>query len=241
MIKRLIELIRENRRNQKEILKFSKELNWANVYHDSIKGYKFLEYLPLNTGRWAGSYAFFYVLNRILTDYPPSSILELGLGESTKFISAFLNNDKLPNCKHLVIEEDESWLNLYLSKFSQSERTEVRIKSTETISVENLYTKVYSDFNEVLNKKFDLYIIDGPKGSRHFSRYDLVKIVQIFSPQDEFILLIDDYERLGERETIEKARIILKNKGVLVYESVYYGLKNVLLIATERYKHTRSF
>ncbi len=43
MIKKFIELVRENRRNQKEIIRYAKELNWANVYHDSIRGKDWLE------------------------------------------------------------------------------------------------------------------------------------------------------------------------------------------------------
>jgi len=241
MINKIFEIIRENRRNQKEILKYSKELNWANVYHDSIKGIAFLESLSLNTGRWAGNYAFFYVLKRILTDFSPSSILELGLGESTKFVSAFLDNNKLADCRHLVIEEDKNWLNFFLEQNGQSKETEICVISTETIIVEGNQTKVYSNFEKLIAQKYDLYIIDGPKGSGRFSRYDLVRIVENVSQGDEFIFLIDDYERLGERETVERAISILDNKGIEIYETVYYGIKNIIIIASEKYKNTRSF
>ncbi|GAL81813.1 hypothetical protein JCM19274_372 [Algibacter lectus] len=36
-----------------------KELEWANIYHDSIRGKNALQNLPLNIGRWAGNYTFF--------------------------------------------------------------------------------------------------------------------------------------------------------------------------------------
>ena len=43
----------------------TKEIEWAHIYHDSIRGKKPIEELGLNIGRWAGNYSFFYVLNRI--------------------------------------------------------------------------------------------------------------------------------------------------------------------------------
>ena len=59
---------------------------------------------------------FFYVLNRILSDYKPSSILEMGLWESTKFISYYANN-YLPNSSHFVIEQSQEWLDTFNGRF----------------------------------------------------------------------------------------------------------------------------
>ena len=241
MFKKIIDLIRENRRNQKEILKYLKELDWANVYRDSTNGKVFLNELSLNVGRWASSYAFLYVLNRILTDFSPNSIMELGLGESTKFISAYIVNEDLNNCEHIVIEEDNDWKNFFLSKNKISSNTEIRVLETENKIVEGMPTKVYKGLENVLSKKYDLYIIDGPIGTKNFSRFDMVRIVEKFKPEDEFILLVDDFERFGEKETIGAVRGVFRKKGILIYESVYYGLKNVLIISTEKFKNTRSF
>ena len=46
---------------QKQNLLLTQELEWAHVFHDSIKGKPWLENLSLNIGRWAGSYSFFYI------------------------------------------------------------------------------------------------------------------------------------------------------------------------------------
>ncbi len=85
-----------------EILLTNRELLWANNFHDSIRGKKCLQELNLNIGRWAGNYSFFYILNRVLMDYKPIGILDLGLGESSKFISTYLDNF-LPNSFHTII------------------------------------------------------------------------------------------------------------------------------------------
>ncbi len=240
MIKKIVELIRENRRNQKKIIAYSRELNWADVYQDSIRGKQWLENLPLNVGRWAGNYAFFYIMNRILTDFKPKAILEMGLGESSKFISTFIRNE-LPETRHIVLEHDVEWEKFYIKNNKLFPQTEVKIASLEIMNVEGYITNVYKEFSNIISFKFDLYIVDGPLGSKHFSRYDLLKIGHGFRKGDEFMILVDDFERNGEKETVGKFLKILESKGIEVYTSVYYSLKNILIISTEKYKHTRSF
>ena len=67
-MKKIIAIIREQIKLQKLSYLQLKELEWANVYHDSIRGHTAIEQLPLNIGRWAGNYAFFYILNSIIID-----------------------------------------------------------------------------------------------------------------------------------------------------------------------------
>ena len=100
------------KKDKKDNIAYLKELHWAHIYHDSIRGKVWLENQPLNIGRWAGNYAFFYLLNRILSDVKPKSILEFGLGESTKFISCFLKNE-LTETKHIVVENDKKWIEFF--------------------------------------------------------------------------------------------------------------------------------
>ena len=69
MISKVKEYLKELRDTNREILLHSKEIEWAHVYHDSIRGVKWIENQPLNIGRWAGNYTFFYLLNRVLHDF----------------------------------------------------------------------------------------------------------------------------------------------------------------------------
>ena len=129
MIEKLKSYLKKLDSNQQKILEElntahnqSKELEWAHIYHDSIRGKKWLEELPINVGRWAGNYSFFYVLNRILNDYKPKRILELGLGESTKVISAYINN-YLTDSTHIVVEQDADWAKAFNEKFTLSKNS----------------------------------------------------------------------------------------------------------------------
>ncbi len=240
MIKKIKSIIQENRDNQNKILLQSYELEWAQVYHDSIRGKQWLENLPLNIGRWAGNYSFFYVLNRILNDFKPEAILEMGLGESTKFISTYLDN-YLIDSKHLVIEHDENWESIFKENFTLSNRTEIVVCPLEIAIIKGFEINAYHKFDLAVKGKFDLYLIDGPFGSPHYSRYDIMNIAQSFEPNDQFIIVMDDYNRIGEKETIDDLLALFKNNNIKVFHNIYIGNKSVKVIATEKYKYATSF
>lgn len=239
MIKKIRELIRENRENQQKIIKLNQELDWANVYHDSIRGKEYLKNMSLNIGRWAGNYSFFYVLNRILNDFKPKTILEFGFGESSKFIMAYLDNFLLET-KHLIIEQDENWANLFKSSFEVSKHSTIKICPLQIVIIKGFQTNSYSNLDSVINSKFDLYIVDGPFGTKKFSRYDILRVVEKNEMNDEFIIVLDDFNRNGEKETAKDLLQLLKQKGINIHTQVYSGVKSVLVIATDKYKYATS-
>ena len=121
------EILIQNEKLKKQnelIISQSAELEWANIYHDTIRDKEWLKNLAISPGRWAGNYSFLYVLVKILSDYRPDKILELGLGESSEIVSSFLDN-YLSNSKHLIVEQDENWINSFSSKFQLSKKSEV--------------------------------------------------------------------------------------------------------------------
>lgn len=246
MLKRIRKVIQENRqlhkvnhRLQKENLLQLKELEWAHIYHDSIRGNDWLENLPLNIGRWAGNYSFFYVLNRILSDFKPNYILEFGLGESSKFVSVFLEN-VLINSNHLIIEQNLDWHLSFKEKFQLSPRSKVTICPLYQRNVKNQQVNSYAGLKEIINQKFDLYIVDGPFGSSNFSRYDIVELANDFNKNDEFIIVIDDYQRRGEQETVEDLLVLFQEKEIEIHKGVFEGNKSVCVLATKRYKYLKS-
>jgi hypothetical protein len=239
MINKIKNFLKENRDYQKKQIMLLKELDWANTYHDSIRGKAWLEKLPLNIGRWAGNYSFFYVLNRILNDYKPKSILEFGLGESTKFITSYLENHLLDS-KHLVVEHDANWKQTYLSQNLISTRSNINICEIEEKAIKGYKSKGYKTIETIIDRKYDLYIIDGPFGSNRYSRYDIVKIAETFTANDEFIIILDDYNRKGEQDTAADLLEFLANKNIKTHTAVFDGNKNLLVIATEKYKYITS-
>tara|TARA_R110000868_G_scaffold360908_1_gene622955 strand:+ start:3949 stop:4674 length:726 start_codon:yes stop_codon:yes gene_type:complete len=235
-IKKLRRLVEEFREKHKKEISLLRELDWANTYHDSIRGKVWLETLPLNIGRWAGNYTFFYVLNRVLSDYKPNTILEFGLGESTKFISSYLEN-MLFQSKHLVIEHDDNWKETFLKINKVSHRTKITIVPMREDVINNHIINCYEDLKSKIDLKYDLYVIDGPFGSPNFSRFDIVNLMSDFNEKDEFIVIFDDYNRLGEKETVNEIIDVLMNKNIKVFTASYEGSKSTMIITTTKYKY----
>lgn len=123
-------------RKQNAILALSRENQWANYYHDSIRGVEFLEKLSLNIGGWAPGYPFFYLLHRVLNDIKPSN-LELGLGESSKFISTYIEHN-LTNTQHIIIEQSGEWKDLFLGKFKLSKKSSIDVCKLTQINVKGV-------------------------------------------------------------------------------------------------------
>lgn len=239
MIKRIKQFISDNKTRQQKIISQNDELIWASVFYDSIKGIKGVENLPLNIGRWAGGYPFFYVLNRILKDYQPKKILEFGLGESSKFISTYLQHHLLES-EHIIIEQDGKWKVNFQTNFVLSPRSDVYELPLIKKKYKEFEYNGYENIENTIVTKFDLYIVDGPFGSHNYSRFDIVGLADILSNQDEFILIMDDYNRNGEKETVEVLLSLLKSKNVNIYTAKYSGVKSLFVIATEKYKYVTS-
>ncbi|SEQ09231.1 hypothetical protein SAMN05421824_1143 [Hyunsoonleella jejuensis] len=239
MIRKLKKTIKTQIRLQNEVRLQLLELEWANIYHDSIRGKKSLEQLSLNIGRWAGNYTFFYLLNRILNDFKPKQILEFGLGESTKFIITYINN-YLNDSELKTIEHDEKWRLLFFESFTVNDNIDIEILKLTDHVVNGYKTHGYLDLCKKINRNFDLYIVDGPFGSNNYSRYDIVYLMENVYKEDEFIILLDDYHRKGEKETAKVLLNILDSKGIVAHTREYVGNKTVYVIATNKYRYAVS-
>lgn len=246
MLEKLKKYFKQLESNQQLILneitnskKQAKEVEWAAIYHDSIRGKKWLEELPINVGRWAGNYSFFYVLNRILNDYKPKKILELGLGESSKVISAYIDN-YLTETSHLIIEQDENWATSFKEKFTLSKNSTIEVLPLKQCIINNFNVNSYNNFAKKITDTFDLYVVDGPFGSDRFSRYDIISLVKKFKPSHEFIILFDDTNRKGEFETCEEIKSILEQNKINFFAGYYEGIKGSTIIASEKYKYATS-
>lgn len=238
MIKRVIKKLKD-KNILHTILRYNQELEWANIYHDSIRGKTWLTDLPINVGRMAGNYSFFYILNRILNDCKPKEILEFGLGESSKVISTYIDH-YLTESNHYIIEQDNEWLTNFNSRFTLSSKSSVLILPLIKRRVKGRTTYGYENIGNHITKKYDLYLVDGPSGSPHYSRYDIVDITKNMNQNDEFIILMDDCQKVGEQQTFNSLLENLKANNIEVFTATYAGTKAVSIIATSKYKFISS-
>ena len=230
----------ENQKLENENIKNQlAELEWAHIYHDTIKDREWLKNLSLSPGRWAANYSFLYIIVRILSEYKPKRVLEFGLGESSKIVSSFLEN-ALHESSHLIIEQDQNWIESFQSRFNLSPKSVILYLPLDEKNIKGFPVTSYNNIKGKVTEIFDLYIIDGPFGSENFSRYDIHLLAEKLNVDDEFIIIIDDYNRQGEKETVTDLLNQLAAKGLKMHTGVYKGNKSQIIIATKKYRFATS-
>lgn len=224
--------------NNKIITENISELIWANIYHDTIKGKDWAKNLSVSPYDMAINYSMLYLLSRILSEYSINSIIEFGLGQSSKFINAYVDSNP-NNISHQIIENDKEWIDFFRQNISPSSKILNLNLVVEIFGDQNI--QIFKNLLDNIKLNYDLYLIDGPKGILSNSRYDINLIVERFQNTDQFIIIMDDYQRKGEQETMNKVMMTLKNKGITFHQKVFKGSKTQLMIVSEKYKFATSF
>ena len=113
------------------------ELIWARVWEDTKNGIDWLRDLPsISPGRWAVGYAYIYILTRVLNDFEPHRILDIGLGISSSIISTYMKHQSFNDSCHTIVEHDPEWISFYINKNKLSEASKIEtVKLTRTSAV----------------------------------------------------------------------------------------------------------
>lgn len=225
----------------KDILRESKNINkeilWAETFNNTISDSNWLKEKSFSPGRWGVGYQYLYAVYRILNAVKPKKILELGLGQSTKLLSQYAKTNK--EVKHIVVEHDQEWIDFYKKENEVAENTEI-------LKLEREYRKyknddkvlAFKDFKENLQGKiFDFISIDAPLGAnaKIYARVDVLEILPECLEKD-FVIVIDDYNRNGEKKTVYEIEQILKRNDISYAKGIYYGEKQCMIICSKNLK-----
>ncbi len=184
-------------------------------------------------GAWAVGYDYLSVLCKILQIMEPQNILEMGLGQSSKVIIGY---QKSSGCNYKVIEQDENWYNFFRKdNLSMSNDIEIFIRPVKQIFNEKYGVNIncYSDISDIVaDDTYDLISIDGPWGSDGISRTDILPYI----PQclkKSWAVLLDDYERDGEKNLIYELETILKNCKIHYRKKIYGKYRQLCLLTSD--------
>ncbi len=224
--------------NQRDLYNQNRELIYANIFHDTIKGSEWLpDDFPMSPGNAALGYPALYVLYRILNEFHPKRILETGLGQSTKLISLY--NKKYEDCRHWVVEHDNSWIDFFTNHFKVPETTEIVELPIDDISIDfgkgSSNVTVYGGFAERFEGQvFDFMCIDAPFGFRspQYARVDLFGILPECLAKS-FVIFLDDCNRDGEKNTLKLMSELLSEHDIPHYSNIYVGEKGTGIIVSK--------
>lgn len=221
-------------RDIKRLAGMSEEAVWHHVLNRSLSKEVGSDSLPLNLGRWAGGASFFFVLHRILQTTKPGYVLEMGLGESSKFISHHAAME--PSLKqHFIIEHDQNWIdnfeqNYVLDAKSNIEFYDIEDRVDQTDGINGL---AYAAIREEHWLNVDLVVIDGPFGRGEFARSNVLALVPFLNGSRPFVLLFDDSQRPGETNTINELMQRLDQAGIKAHRAEYGGSKQCTVVCSE--------
>lgn len=161
---------------------------------------------------------------KVLTLVKPKSILELGSGQTTKLISAYV--EATPGVSAISIEQSQEWHDLLRPAVLHDYRV-VPVKRRQVEGVDVLSYEV-----DIHDQKFNYVLVDGPdnnvEGWRFtpFSRAGIVdQLPQLLAPS--FIVVFDDAERPGERQTVDLFSKRLAGAGIAHRRFELIGIKHL--------------
>jgi hypothetical protein len=172
---------------------------------------EWLKYKLVAPGGWAMDNEALYTLCYILNNVKPKNILEFGLGQSSKIVHQYSTFYK--DVHALTIEHNNEWLNSFCRSIPNDINMIVKQYDSIVIEYKGFQTLTYSNLDEIFGNYYDFIIVDGPYGSEHYSRSQIINIVHNPLPET-FCIFIDDAERHGENETIEEICIAFCDKKI---------------------------
>ncbi|MFA5518861.1 MAG: hypothetical protein WDA74_06340 [Spirochaetota bacterium] len=223
---------------QEEIIKLENEILKAAVFNSTITDSEWLKYKSFSPGGWAVDFSFLYTLYRVLDGMHPMSILEFGLGQSSKMILQYASFYK--DVKAVTVEHNSEWISFFKNSLLKEREFNIKLMEIEKVFYKNEETLSYKNIEEeFVGKQYDFILVDGPFGSERYSRSQVISLVQN-NLKKSFCIIIDDYDRKGEQETVEEIKEILTKREVPYLSAVYSGSKDHFLICSESLKFLTS-
>ena len=172
------------------------------------------------------SFSLLYILLSILVDKGPAKILELGAGQSTKLLAQYADAF---GRSVTVIDEDERWL------------SQVMYFSSRIIGIhgalEPRYVsgkKIHWYGSSVPKERFNLVVVDGPMAYKRMLAYNRLGILDWLPEilEEEFIIIVDDANRKGERLLVSEMLQIFLRMSIKVLSKTYCGATAQCVIET---------
>ena len=215
-----------------------KELNYAHLLHDGMKESSWLKNRTFDLHNWAANYSFIYLLFRILDKMEPRNILEFGLGQTTKLTTQYIAY-KNPEAYLNVCEHSRDWIKIYQQELPEHGHIHINHLDLEYFEYRCKRNDKYAGLLELVgDQKFDLIIVDGPVGGgKSLPRSNVVDLIRHGNLAEDFVIIFDDAERVGEQATIERAQDALRAESIAYETFERFGIKRQAYIVSK----SRSF
>lgn len=209
-----------------------KELNWADIFNNTIAGCTWLENQSFSPGRWGVGYPLLYVLYKALAITKPNSILEFGLGQSSNMLFRYAAEHV--NVSVSTLEHDPQWIDFYKKDMPLPNNANIITVENETIKYKGAETLSIKHINKLLEgEKYDLVLVDAPFGSNRYSRSQVLSLIPENINPENFIIIIDDYSRPGEKETCNELEDMFTKHNINYRKGIYQGSNDLIIYCSD--------
>ena len=211
-----------------QLREYSEEILKAQKFNSTIIDSEWFKYKSLSPGGSAVDYAFFYTLYKVLTAIKPKNILEFGLGQSSKMVHQYAD---YYHANAVTVEHDAEWVSFFNQEKAGDYDINVKLLELEEIQYGGGKSLTYKDCLKTFkDQKFDLILVDGPFGmNMKYSRTQIIDLAK-HCLTDDFVIIIDDYQRKGEKNTAKEIFSYFDKAGIEYVYREYESLKSHLLI-----------
>jgi hypothetical protein len=182
---------------------------------------------PLYPVGSAANAGLLYAVFRLAEDFPGRAWLELGAGQSTLLIDALAKAGRIGVA--LTLEHDAGWA----GRIGAQVGHRVHTAPLRRAEVAGAAAETYDFAPE---RRFDVVLVDGPIGTPTRSRWGALQVLET-ALADEFVVIFDDAERPGERETIARFLDMRPAAGHVFI----HAMKSQCLVFSQQYRALASY
>ena len=157
------------------------------------------------------------------------------MGISSTLISEYFKKYGNDSSEHIILEHDKSWGTFYTNNHRLSDKSTIVYQDREIRNdgVNDYYAFETQKLSSTLSgKKFSVISIDAPAGSlKKHSRRDIISFIPDIL-EESWVILMDDAERVGEKNTINEIKKVLDNNHISYREGLYKGVSHLKVIAS---------
>jgi predicted O-methyltransferase YrrM len=158
----------------------------------------------------AANHGLLYAMTRCFVEFPVTSVLELGCGQSTLLLAEL--NRKLNQTAFIrSVEHDARWADRMRSLVGH----EVMVAELVTKTIRGHAIRHYGDDYLGKDRVYDLVVVDGPVVTgpeTSLTRLGALEVIETALAPD-FVVIVDDAERKGEGILVDQMRAHFKSRG----------------------------
>lgn len=221
----------------RSIKKSNNEILYSNIFFNLVNNCEWIkkkDFVPVNS---AANCSLLLTLFSVLEYMNPQNILELGMGQTSKLTTQYVNNKNADARLHIV-EHDEKWLNYFSKQLNLASNVFIYKQDLTSFFYNGSESTKYDGLlNVISEEKFDLIIVDGPIGYKQL--YPRTNVLELIPNNiaDDFVVLLDDVQRIGEKNTLSLFLKKLKEFNILYDQKIKQSTKDLAIITSQGMKY----